>query len=158
MGKVRIWLSQFTCFTSDHLKISNAQMLHLQMYSRWLNTFLCWSIIHREKDHQFLANGQRKKEFFCSKTFLWERNFLSVSDGIPFVGDAREHSLYDRAPVLQVWIQLLHYIGTKNNICPFWSIPALLNWRPAMLWSFHQWWVFSGDAILSYRDQYCTFT
>ena len=39
-----------------------------------------------------------------------------------------------------MWIRLLHYIQN-------WSVPVLLNWRPAVQWSFSQWWVFSGLPI-----------
>ena len=47
----------------------------------------------------------------------------------------REHSLYGWSPVLQVWIQLLHYIQ-KTTYFLTWSCPLLLNWRPAVQWSF----------------------
>ena len=38
-------------------------------------------------------------------------------------------------------IQLLHY--TQIITYYFWSVPALLNWSPAVEWSFPQRWVFS---------------
>ena len=57
-----------------------------------------------------------------------------------------EISLNGWSPVLQVWIQLLHYIRkTTYFLC--WSSPVLLNWRPAVKWSFPQRWVFSGKSI-----------
>ena len=37
-------------------------------------------------------------------------------------------------------------LRTKNNIFYFWSVSVLLNWRPAVLWSFPQWKEFSAPC------------
>ena len=39
-------------------------------------------------------------------------------------------SLYVWSAVLQAWIQLFHYIQIIASVL-FWSVPVLLNWRPA---------------------------
>ena len=45
--------------------------------------------------------------------------------------------LYSWSPLLQVLIQLLHYkTKTKTTYFHCWSSPVLLNWRPAVQWSF----------------------
>ena len=53
-----------------------------------------------------------------------------------------EASLYGWSPVLQGCIRLLHKIQIKSYFL-HWSVPVLLNWRPAIQWSFPQRWVFS---------------
>ena len=64
-------------------------------------------------------------------------NFVQVSQK----PSSREHSLLGDvslngwSPVLQVWIQLLHYIQITAYFL-FWSVPVLLNWRPAVQWVF----------------------
>ena len=55
-------------------------------------------------------------------------------------------SLYRWSPVLQAWIQQLHYIRIKNTFL-FLSDLVLLKWRPAVQWSFSQQWVFSASTI-----------
>ena len=36
-------------------------------------------------------------------------------------------------------------LHTNNNICSFWSVLVGFSWRQAVLWSFPQWWMFSGQ-------------
>ena len=51
-----------------------------------------------------------------------------------------EVSLYNWSPVWQVWTQLLHPILITASFLS-WSNPIVLNWRPAVAWSFPQRWV-----------------
>ena len=54
-----------------------------------------------------------------------------------------ELSLYGWSPVLEIWIQLLHYIQ-KQHIAP-WSNPMLLNCTPSVQWSFPLKWAVWPD-------------
>ena len=72
-----------------------------------------------------------KKNFFFRKhSQMWGKYYL----------------LNIRSPFIQVWNQLLHYIQIKEHFL-FWSTPNLLNWRPAVQWSFQLWRVFPGFII-----------
>ena len=102
------------------------------------------------KDKHLPVRKFSKVSFFLSLSFLncgISSLCISLSFIILNISD-REHSLlgegslYGMSPVLIVWIDLLHYVQeTTYFLC--WSSPVLLNWRPAVQWSFPQRWAFS---------------
>ena len=110
------------------------------------------------KDKHLPVRKFSKVSFFLSLSFLncgISSLCISLSFIILNISD-REHSLlgegslYGMSPVLIVWIDLLHYVQeTTYFLC--WSSPVLLNWRPAVQWSFPQRWVslaYSSDIYL----------
>ena len=74
----------------------------------------------------FIVNITLELKFTIVKCFIkltTENNHLGGGEG--------EVPLKGWSPVLQVWIQLLHYIQITTYFL-FWSNIALINWRPAV--------------------------
>ena len=82
-----------------------------------------------------------------AKSFLW--HLLLNFNLLLYSVQLGEVSLWSWSPVLQAWIQLLHYIQIRTYFL-FWSYPVFLNWRPAIHWLFHQQWSVLWSILLHF--------
>ena len=78
---------------------------------------------------QFLKLGQPRPFLFIFKQHFAEKTvgFSRIQTHIVRV----KASMLTSRPQPRVWIQLLHYLQITTYFL-YWSVPALLNWRPAV--------------------------